>query len=157
MRRQYLVALLIGTTFGFAFSAAGFNQYDIVHRTLLLQYWAPWFVFASAIATALPVLWLMEWRGWHTPLGGRLALTRWSIERKHVLGAVVFGCGWAVTGACPGTVSTMIAAGSLLGFVTLAGVLAGIWVRDLVAERASDRRYREPAEGDVDVLQAVSR
>jgi hypothetical protein len=157
VRREHLVALLFGTTFGFAFSAAGFNQYDIVHRTLLLQYWSPWFVFASAIATAFPTLWLMERRGWHTPLGGTLVLTRWSVERKHVLGAVVFGCGWAVTGACPGTISTMIAAGSLLGIVTLAGVLAGIWCRDLIAERAGGRRNVNPAEGDVDVLQAVSR
>jgi hypothetical protein len=157
MRREHLVALLFGLTFGFAFSAAGFNQYDVVHRTLLLQYWSPWLIFASAIATALPLLWLMEWRGWHTPLGGTLSLTRWHIERKHVFGAVVFGCGWAVTGACPGTVSTMISAGSLLGFITLAGIIAGIWCRDLVAEGDRGSRDVHPAEGDVDVLQAVSR
>jgi uncharacterized protein len=147
MRRVHLVALLFGGTFGFAFSAAGFNQYDIVHRTLLLQYWNPWFIFASAIATALPLLWLLEWCGWTTPLGGDLALTRWRFERKHVLGAVVFGCGWAITGACPGTVSTMVAAGSILGFVTLGGVLTGIVCRDLLSERAqSSVVEQEPEE-----------
>jgi hypothetical protein len=162
VRREYFVALFFGTTFGFAFSAAGFNQYDIVHRTLLLQYWDPWLVFASAIGTALPLIWLLERRGWTTPLGGKIAPAQWQIERRHVLGAVVFGCGWAITGACPGTVSTMIAAGSVLGFVTLAGILAGIWSRDLVTERVvSAGRRQEPAhatmEGEVDVLQAVSR
>ena len=135
--RINLVALFFGTTFGFAFSAAGFNQYDVVHRTLLLQYWDPWLIFASAIATALPLLWLLEWRGWHTPLGGRLSLTRWKLERKHWLGGSIFGVGWAITGACPGTASTMIAAGSLLGLVTLSGILAGIFLRDLTAERAA--------------------
>lgn len=139
--RVNLVALLFGTIFGFAFSAAGFNQYDIVHRTLLLQYWNPWFVFASAIATALPLLWLLERIGWRTPLGGQLSLVRWRTDRSRVLGGMVFGVGWAITGACPGTVSTMVAAGSLLGLVTLAGVFAGILLRDWTVER---ERAQEP-------------
>lgn len=134
--RVNLVALFFGITFGFAFSGAGFNQYDIVHRTLLLQYWAPWLVFASAIATALPLLWILEARGWHTPLGGKLTPKRWAIDRNRVLGGVVFGVGWAVTGACPGTVSTMVVAGSLLGIVPLAGILVGVVLRDKVAEQA---------------------
>ena len=133
--RINLAALFFGATFGFAFSAAGFNQYQVVHRTLLLQYWDPWLIFASAIATALPLLWLLERGGWHTPLGGRLSLKRWRIDRDRVLGAAVFGVGWAVTGACPGTAATMVAAGSLLSVVTVAGILAGIYLRDSVVER----------------------
>jgi hypothetical protein len=143
--RVNLIALFFGVTFGFAFSAAGFNQYDIVHRTLLLQYWAPWLVFASAIGTAFPVLWLLEARGWHTPLGGKLTPKRWALDRDRVLGGMVFGVGWAVTGACPGTVSTMVVAGGLLGIVPLAGILTGIVLRDSVAER----RANQPVVEDV--------
>jgi hypothetical protein len=145
VKQIYLVALLFGAIFGFAFSSAGFNQYDLIHRMLLLQYWAPWFVFASAMATAVPLLWLLERRRWHTPLGGPLKLTRWSIDRDRVFGGIVFGIGWAITGACPGTTSTMVAAGSLLGIVTLAGVFAGIYLRDTVAERAVTTATVEPA------------
>ncbi len=143
--RINLVALFFGLTFGFAFSAAGFNQYDIVHRTLLLQYWAPWLVFASAIGTAMPLLWILEARGWHTPLGGKLTPKRWEIGRDRVLGGAVFGVGWAVTGACPGTVSTMVVAGGLLGIVPLAGIIAGIVLRDVMVERAA----RHPAVDEV--------
>lgn len=144
MKRVYLVALCFGLTFGFAFSSAGFNQYDLIHRMLLLQYWAPWFAFASAMATALPILWWLERRRWSTPLGGPMKLTRWSIDRNRILGGVVFGVGWAITGACPGTVSTMVAAGSLLGIVTLAGVFVGIYLRDVVAEREAPVSSAEP-------------
>jgi uncharacterized membrane protein YedE/YeeE len=147
--RVNLVALFFGVTFGFAFSAAGFNQYDIVHRTLLLQYWDPWLVFASAIGTALPLLWLLEARGWHTPLGGRLTPKRWEINRQRVLGGAVFGVGWAVTGACPGTVSTMVVAGSVLGIVPLAGILAGIVLRDATAERTAKQTIERPAGEEV--------
>ncbi len=134
MSRLNLAAAFFGAAFGFLFSAAGFNQYDIVHRTLLLQYLDPFFVMGSAVATAMPILWVLERRGLRTALGGTLALRRWPLERKHLYGGVVFGTGWAITGACPGTISAMLAAGSLLGLATLAGIFAGIYLRDTIAE-----------------------
>jgi hypothetical protein len=72
----------------------------------------------------------LERRRWQTPLGGSLTLRRWPVERKHVLGGLVFGTGWAVTGAGPGTVAAMIGTGSLLGLVLLSGLSAGIAPRD---------------------------
>jgi uncharacterized membrane protein YedE/YeeE len=127
----------VGATFGFLFCAAGFNQYDVIHRMLLLQNFSPYLVMGSAVLTAMPLLWLLERRKWRTPFAGELQLKRWPVERKHLLGGSVFGVGWAVTGACPGTISGMLGAGSLLGFVTLAGFFGGMFLRDTVAERAA--------------------
>ena len=154
MSRLNLAAACFGAAFGFLFSAAGFNQYDIVHRTLLLQYLDPFFVMGSAVATAMPILWVLERRGLRTPLGGALALRRWPLERKHLYGGAVFGIGWAITGACPGTVAAMLAAGSLLGLVPLVGIIAGIYLRDAIAERQPAIRdepatERTPATGRI--------
>ena len=55
MSRLNLASLAFGLAFGLLFAAAGFNQYDIVHRTLLLQYLDPFFVMGSAVATAMPL------------------------------------------------------------------------------------------------------
>lgn len=74
--RLSLTCALFGIAFGAIFAAAGFNQYDIIHRMLLLQDIAPFLVMGSAIATALPILWLLERRSWRAPLGGPLALRR---------------------------------------------------------------------------------
>ena len=135
MSRLNGASLLFGAAFGFLFSAAGFNQYDVVHATLLLEYLDPFFVMGSSVVTSMLILWLLERRDWTTPLGGALTLRRWPVERKHVYGGMVFGTGWAIIGACPGTASTMLAAGSLLGVVPLAGILVGIAMRDRVVER----------------------
>lgn len=138
-----------GLAFGFLFSAAGFNQYDTIHRMLLLENMEPFLVMGSAIATALPILWFLERRGWSTPLGGRLSLRRWEIERSRVYGGVVFGAGWAITGACPGTLSTMIGAGSLMGFVLLAGVIGGIVLHDQFVGRGTQvTGTAQPVTGD---------
>ncbi|MDQ3328778.1 MAG: hypothetical protein M3506_09685 [Chloroflexota bacterium] len=143
MSRLSGASLLFGIAFGFLFAAAGFNQYVVVHATLLLEYLDPFFVMGSSVATSMVILWFLERRGWTTPLGGALTLRRWPVERKHVYGGMVFGTGWAIVGACPGTVSTMLAAGSVLGVVPLAGLLAGILLRDRVVERPQ-RASREP-------------
>lgn len=133
MSRFSLVCGLFGVAFGAVFAAAGFNQYDVIHQMLLLENLEPAFTMASAVGTALPILWLMERLGWQTPLGGRLQLRRWNVERKHALGGIVFGTGWAITGACPGTASTMIGGGSVLGIVLAVGIVAGIALKDTMA------------------------
>lgn len=135
MNRLNVVCSLFGLAFGFLFAAAGLNQYDVIHSMLLLENFEPFLIMGSAMGTALPVLWILEKRGWKTPLGGPLALTRWQFERKHIGGGIVFGTGWAITGACPGTISTTIGAGSLLGVVLMAGTLVGIVARDAVVQK----------------------
>jgi uncharacterized membrane protein YedE/YeeE len=133
MNRVHLTAGVFGTLFGFAFTGAGLNQYDVIHRMLSLRNFDPFLIMGSAMATALPILWLLERRAWVTPMGGRLALRRWPVDRGHVTGGVIFGIGWALTGACPGTASTTLGAGSLLGLVLIAGMVAGFGLRDLTA------------------------
>ena len=146
MNRHNAVCGLFGLAFGGLFAAAGLNQYDTIHRMLLLQNLAPFLIMGSAMLTALPLLWLMERRRWRTPLGGELALRRWAVEPKHLWGGLVFGTGWAITGACPGTASTALGGGSALGIVLLAGIILGIAARDAVAERRHIPRAETPTQ-----------
>lgn len=137
MRRVNVVCGLFGGAFGFVFAAAGLNQYNVIHRMLLLKNFAPFLIMGSAMATALPILWLLERRKWTTPLGGDLVLRRWAFEPKHLWGGIIFGTGWAITGACPGTASTTLGSGSMLGVVLVAGIVGGIALRDLVVQWAA--------------------
>lgn len=156
MNRFNATCAAIGGTFGFLFCAAGFNRYDVIHGMLLLQNFNPFLVMGSAVLTAMPLLWLLERRNWRTPLGGALELKRWPVERKHMLGGMVFGTGWAVTGACPGTISGMLGAGSILGVVTLGGFLGGIFLRDLVVERAATTGTATTPEPVAEPVSALS-
>ncbi len=131
MNRPHLTCALFGLAFGAVFSAAGFNQYDTIHRMLLLEDAGPFLTMASAVGTAMVLLWWLERRRWRTTMGGSLELRRWNVEGKHVWGGIVFGTGWAITGACPGTASTALGAGSLMGIVLVVGMIAGIALRDI--------------------------
>jgi hypothetical protein len=145
MNRLNSASGLFGIAFGFLFASAGLNQYDVIHAMLLLENFEPFLIMASAMATALPVLWVLERRKWTTLIGGPLKLRRWPIGREHVVGGVIFGTGWAITGACPGSASTTLGAGSLPGIALIVGMVAGIALRDNLA-RLSDQIQPQPAQ-----------
>ena len=128
------VALVLGVAFGFGLGAARLNDYDVIHDMLLLREPDVFLLMASAMTFALPTLWLLERRAWQTPGGAPMRLSRSGIERKHVFGSAVFGTGWAITGACPGTALAMPAAGVVLGLPVIAGVIAGQLLREWIAK-----------------------
>jgi uncharacterized protein len=136
------LAVVLGLGFGFGLGAARLNDYDVIHNMLLLREPDVFLLMGSAMAVALPALWLLERRHWTAPGAGLMRLSRSKVERKHILGSVVFGTGWAITGACPGTALAMPAAGVILGLPVIAGVVAGQIVREAIA---ASRRGRSSA------------
>lgn len=139
MLRRNAVYLLVGLCFGFLLTGSGLSRYDVIHRMLRFEDWDPYLIMALSVGTALPLLWLLQRAGWVTPLGGRLWLAHRGIERRQVFGGAVFGIGWAITGACPGTVSAMIGGGSILGLAVLGGILLGIRAFEATEEAQVER------------------
>ena len=46
----------------------------------------------------------------------------------QIYGGLIFGLGWALTGACPGPLFAQIGTGALVIVVTLLCAIAGTWV-----------------------------
>jgi uncharacterized membrane protein YedE/YeeE len=131
------IAFAIGVAFGFGLGAARLNDYDVIHNMLLLREPDVFLLMGSAMVVALPALWILERRAWHTPNGELMRLSRSRVERKHFFGSALFGTGWAITGACPGTALAMPAAGVVLGLPVIAGIVVGQILREAIAARAA--------------------
>jgi uncharacterized membrane protein YedE/YeeE len=61
-------------------------------------------------------------------------------ERRHVIGAAVFGIGWALADTCPGPVAAQISQGVWWSAFTIAGIVLGVagylrWQEARAAER----------------------
>lgn len=132
-----IIATLVGAGFGFVLVAARLNEFDTIHRMLLLQELDVYFLMASAIGTAAPLLWVLRRTRWHTPFAGRLKVEQAPVTKDSVAGAVMFGAGWAVTGACPGPALAMTAGGAVMGVPLMVGLMAGAVLRDAVAGRTA--------------------
>jgi uncharacterized membrane protein YedE/YeeE len=51
------------------------------------------------------------------------------------LGGLIFGVGWAVTGACPGPIFAQIGSGSAAAVVLLLAALAGTWTYSALRDK----------------------
>lgn len=57
------------------------------------------------------------------------------INKGQIIGGLLFGFGWAITGACPGPLFAQIGAGSTVVIVTLLSAIAGTWVYGYYREK----------------------
>lgn len=56
-------------------------------------------------------------------------------QKGQVYGGLLFGFGWALTGACPGPLFAQIGTGALVIIVTLLSAIAGTWLYGYFRER----------------------
>jgi uncharacterized membrane protein YedE/YeeE len=130
-----LVGLVFGVLFGGVLGASNLHEYDTIHAMLRLDEFDVFFFMASAIAVSAPALWLLERRGFVTPLGGRLSLSRSWPEHHHFKGGALFGVGWAIAGTCPAPALVMISSGAWMGLVAIPGIFLGLYIREREARR----------------------
>lgn len=125
-------AFLMGAAFGFLVAAARLSDYQVIHDMLLLREPDVFLLMGSAVAIAAPILLLLERRRIKTMFGGELKVLRQPVTRRTVMGAAVFGSGWAVAGTCPVPALAMTVSGSGLGLVVAVGLFSGIALRDSI-------------------------
>jgi uncharacterized protein len=130
-----IVHVLFGAAFGFVLSRAGATQYDAIHRMFLFED----LHLAGVIVTAI-VLSAIGYAIFRRRSPG--SLPQKPMQRGLILGGVMFGVGWALTGTCPGTALAQIGEGTLAGLITLAGILIGARVHGAFASRPSRRTSR---------------
>jgi len=55
--------------------------------------------------------------------------------KKHIIGGLIFGLGWALTGACPGPMFVNIGYGYLTMIIVVIGALLGTYLYGLLRNR----------------------
>lgn len=130
-----VVGLLFGAGFGFVLAAANLHEYNTIHNMLLLKEFDVFLLMGAAIGTSLPLLWFFERRHTRTALAGELALSRSRPQRHHVIGGILFGIGWSVSGTCPAPALVMLVSGAGLAILTIVGLFVGLNVRDAHVRR----------------------
>lgn len=58
-----------------------------------------------------------------------------TLTKRYIFGGLIFGLGWALTGACPGPLYVLSGSGLLIMLVPLVSAIAGAWVYGLLKPR----------------------
>ncbi|MEA2369597.1 MAG: uncharacterized protein QOG41_812 [Thermoleophilaceae bacterium] len=152
MTRVRVASVLLGAGFGFLLSWGQFIDPDRIRDMLLLRDGYMWLMFATAVAVAFTGLRLMRRGRVRSLLTGQpVTWTTARPERRHVVGAAIFGVGWAVSDVCPGPVAAQIGQGIAWSLPLLAGIGLGVLIhlreQEAPAERTAGRRAEGRAPG----------
>jgi uncharacterized protein len=136
-------SFLAGLAFGTGLIVAGMsNPAKVLGFLDLAGAWDPSlaFVMAGAIAVAAGPYALMKKRT-SSFLGTPVLLpTTRHVDRRLVLGSLVFGAGWGLAGICPGPALVLVGYGAAEGYVFLAAMLAGFGLFELLEYRKRGTR-----------------
>jgi uncharacterized membrane protein YedE/YeeE len=141
---QILAAFLVGLLFGAGLIVSGMT--DPFKVIGFLDVTGPWdpslaFVMAGAVLVGL-VAYRIAGRRAAAVLGEPMRLPATTVvDRRLVLGSLVFGIGWGLAGFCPGPALAALGAGYGKAAAFVAAMVAGMALFE-VAERRRDPRTR---------------
>lgn len=126
---------LVGIIFGIAFTKAEIISWFRMQEMFRLQSFHMYGVMGTAIAVGMLSLWLIKRYKVKTIYGEEIAFTPKKFNKGQIIGGLIFGLGWAMTGACPGPLFAQIGAGFFVIAIVLASAIAGTWVYGYFRDR----------------------
>ena len=118
----------VGIFFGIAFTKAEVISWFRIQEMFRLQRFHMYGVIGTAIVVGMISVWLIKRFNVKTMYGEKVVFHSKKFNKGQIIGGVIFGLGWAMTGACPGPLFAQIGAGFLVVVVVLLSAVAGTWV-----------------------------
>lgn len=85
-------------------------------------------VIGSAVIIGMISVWLIKKFNIKTIDGEPISIAPKKFSKGQIYGGLIFGFGWAITGACPGPLFAQIGSGSFAVVITLLSAVFGTWV-----------------------------
>ena len=124
-----LVYLAAGTLFGFVITKAEVISWFRIQEMFRFQGFHMFGMFATALPTAIITVQTIK-RLRIRAFGGEpiaIAPKVMGSGARYAAGGVIFGMGWALTGACPGPLFALLGGGATVMAVAIVAALAGTW------------------------------
>jgi len=127
---EFVSFLFAGVAFGVVLTKAEVISWYRIQEMFRFQSFHMYGVLGSAMMTAFVSLQLLRRLGARSVTGEVISVPAKVFGRGHRywIGGLIFGAGWALTGACPGPLFALVGTGSTVVVVTLLMALAGTWI-----------------------------
>ncbi|WP_353196041.1 DUF6691 family protein [Parapedobacter defluvii] len=127
--------LVVGIFFGIVFVKAEVISWYRIQEMFRLQSFHMYGIIGSAVITGMISVWLIKKFNVKTIYGEPIRISPKAFNKGQIYGGLMFGLGWAMTGACPGPLFAQIGTGATVVGVTLLSAIAGTWVYGRIREK----------------------
>ncbi len=119
---------IAGIFFGIILVKSEVISWFRIQEMFRLQNFHMYGVIGSAVITGMISVFLIKKFKVKSMDGEPIKLEPKKFNKGQIYGGLIFGLGWAVTGACPGPIFAQIGTGATVVIVTLFSAIAGTWV-----------------------------
>jgi uncharacterized membrane protein YedE/YeeE len=127
--------MLLGILFGIVFVKAEVISWYRIQEMFRFHSFHMYGVIGSAVIVGIVSVWIIKTFTIRTIQDERVVFYKKRFHWGQVIGGIIFGLGWAITGACPGPLFAQIGSGFLVVIVTFLSAIAGTWIYGLLSER----------------------
>jgi uncharacterized membrane protein YedE/YeeE len=123
----YFNVLVIGAYLGVLFTKSEVARWQRIHDMFLFREAHMYLIISLAIVVAMVSMLVIKRLGITTVQGKPIKYSPKPYHTGVIVGGMLFGAGWAITGACPGPIYAQIGGGEWMALCTLAGALLGMY------------------------------
>ena len=127
--------LIIGMLFGIVFVKAEIVSWFRIQEMFRFQSFHMYGIIGSAIAVGALSVWLIRRYKIKTIYGEDIVIVTKPFNKGVIIGGLMFGIGWAITGACPGPLFAQVGTGASVVLVTVLSAVFGTWVYGLLRDK----------------------
>jgi len=128
--------ILAGILFGIIMSKSEAISWYRIQEMFRFQSFHMFGIMGTALITGIIAVWVMKKKKTRDVDGKPILFKdKEKSWRRYLFGGIIFGLGWALTGACPGPVFVLLGQGYLVMIVVIIGSLLGTFVYGLLKNR----------------------
>ena len=127
--------IIVGIVFGIVFVKAEIISWFRIQEMFRLLSFHMYGVIGTAVAVGAISVYLIKKFNIKTIHGEEIIIAKKEFNKGQIYGGLLFGFGWAITGACPGPLYAHIGAGFYAIIVVIASAIAGTWTYGYFKEK----------------------
>ena len=127
--------LVVGIFFGIVFVKAEIISWFRIQEMFQLTSFHMYGVIGTALVVGMISIFLIKKFNIKTFSGEAITFEDKKFNKGQIIGGLIFGVGWAITGACPGPLFAQIGSGFGVVTITLLSAIAGTWVYGKVSHK----------------------
>jgi uncharacterized membrane protein YedE/YeeE len=130
-----IIFWMLGILFGIILIKSEVGSWWRIQEMFRLQNFHMFGVIGSAIATGMLSIFLIKKLNIKTIDGDPIEIVPKKFQKGNIYGGLIFGFGWALTGACPGPLFALIGNGAFIVIVILLSAILGTKVYGSIKHR----------------------
>ena len=127
--------LVLGVLFGIILTKSEVISWFRIQEMFRFQSFHMYGIIGSAIVVGLVSIQLIKRNHLKTINGEAIRLADKQYTHGAWIGGLIFGLGWALTGACPGPLFAQLGSGGGAAAVLILAALAGTWTYSALRDR----------------------